>query len=153
MEVTTGNTSETVKDESQVKRTSITERIAMMVWMKSSDAMAEEPKAEKGKPFGTVSTITAEANQDDDQIKQGTATSKRATPNHETTTPLELSDLMAKLDQIGKKLKDSEEVREAIKKQLRYNKHEYLDNYFNVARATEKKLQQMSNKVEVTDED
>ena len=40
-----------------------------------------------------------------------------------------------------------------IKKELRYNKHEYLDNYFNLARATEEKLQQMSDKVEATDED
>ena len=53
---------------------------------------------------------------------------------------------MAKLDQIDKRLKHSEEDREAIKKELRYNKHEYLDNYFNLARATEEKLQQMSDK-------
>ena len=58
---------------------------------------------------------------------------------------------MAKLDQIDKKLKHSEEDREVIKKELRYNKHEYLDNYFNLARATEEKLQQMSDKVEATD--
>ena len=38
-----------------------------------------------------------------------------------------------------------------IKKELRYNKHEYLGNYFNLARATEEKLQQMSDKVEATD--
>ena len=122
-----------------------------MVGMKSRDAVAEEPKAEKGKTFGTVSTITTEANQDDDQVKQGAATSNRATPNHGITTPLELGDLMAKLDQIDRKLKDSKEDRETIKKQLRYNKHEYLDNYFNLARATEEKLQQMSDKVEATD--
>ena len=153
MEDTTGNTPETVKDESQVKRTSFTERIAKKVGMKSRDAVAEEPKAEKGKTFGTVSTITTEVNQDDDQIIQGTAASESATTNHETTIPLELGHLMAKLDQIDKKLKDSEEDREAIKKKLRYNKHEYLNNYFNLARASEEKLQQMSNKMEATDED
>ena len=38
-----------------------------------------------------------------------------------------------------------------IKKELGYNLHEYLDNYFNLARATEEKLQQKSNKVETTD--
>ena len=37
-----------------------------------------------------------------------------------------------------------------IKTELRYNKHEYLDNYFNLAWATEEKLQQMSDKVEAT---
>ena len=107
--------------------------------------MAEESKAEKGKTFGTVMTITLEANQDDDQIKQGAATSNRATPNHETTTTLELGDLMAKPDQIDKKLKHSKEDREVIKKELRYNKREYLNNFFNLARATEEKLQQMSD--------
>ena len=40
-----------------------------------------------------------------------------------------------------------------IKKEIRYNKSEYLDNYFNLARATEEKLQQMSDKVEATDKD
>ena len=49
VEDTTGNTPETVKDESQVKRTSFTDMIAMMVRMKSRDIVAEEPKAEKGK--------------------------------------------------------------------------------------------------------
>ena len=147
VEDTTGNTQETVRDESQAKRTSFTERIAMMVGMKSRDVVAEEPKAEKGKTFGTVSTITTEANQDDDQVKQGAA----ASSHHETTTPLELGDLMAKLVQIDKKLQHSEEDREVIKKELRYNKHDYLDNYFNLARATEEKLQQMSDKEEATD--
>ena len=152
-EDTTGNTPETIKDESQAKRTSFTERIAMMFGMKSRDLVAEEPKAEKGKTFGTVSTITTEANQDDDQVKQGAAASNRAKTDRETTTPLKLGDLMAKLDQIDKKLKHSEEDRDVIKKELRYNKDEYLDNYFNLARATEEKLQQMSDNVEATDED
>ena len=153
VEDTTGNTPETIKDESQTKRTSFTERLAMMVGMKSRDIVEEEPKAEKGKTFGTVSTITTEANQDDDQAKHGATASHGATADHETTTALELGDLMAKLDQIDKKLKCSEEDREAIKKELRYNKHEYLDNYFNLAEATEEKLQQMSDKVGATDKD
>ena len=151
VEDTTGNTPETVKDESQVKRTPFTERITMMVGMKSRDIVTGEPKAEKGKTFGTVSTITTEANQDDDQVKQGAAANNLANADHETTTSLELGDLMAKLDQIDKKLKQSEEDREVIKKELRCNKHESLDNYFNLARATEEKLQQMSDKVEDTD--
>ena len=150
-EDTTGNIPETVKDESQVKRTSFTERIAMMVGMKLRDIVTEEPKAEKGKTFGTVSTITTEANHDDDQVKQGAAANNMAKAGHEITTPLELGDLMAKLDQINKKLKHSEEDREVIKKESRYNKHEYLDEYFNLARATEEKLQQMSDKIKATD--
>ena len=151
VEDTTGKMPETVKDESQVKRTSFTERIAMMVGMKSRDIVTGEPKAEKGKTFGTVSTITTEANQDDDQVKQGAAANNIEKADHEKTTSLELGDLMAKLDQIDKRLKHSQEDREVIKKELRYNKHEYLDNYYNLARATEEKLQQMSDKVEATD--
>ena len=60
---------------------------------------------------------------------------------------------MARLDQIDKKLKCSEEDREVIKKEIRYNKIEYLDNCFNLARATEEKLQQMLDKVEATEKD
>ena len=85
------------------------------------------------------------------QPEQGAAANNLTKADHETTNSLELGDLMAKLDQIDKKLKHSEEDREVIKKELRYNKHEYLDNYFNLARATEEKLQQMSDKVEATD--
>ena len=60
---------------------------------------------------------------------------------------------MAKLDQIDEKLKLSEEDRNVIKKEMRHNKHEYLDNYFHLAKATEEKLQKMSDKVESTDEE
>ena len=147
----TGNTPETVKDESQAKRTSFTERLAMMVGMKSRDIVTEEPKAEKSKTFGTVSTKTTDTDQNEDQVRPGAASNNRATADHETTLSLDLGNLMAKLDQIDKRLKHSEEDREVIKKELRYNKHEYLDNYFNLAKATEEKLQQMSDKVDATD--
>ena len=146
----TGNTPETVKDESQAKRTSFTERLAMMVGMKWKDAAVEETKAEKSKTFGTVSTRTTDTDQNEDQKKPGTTTDYRTTTDHGTTT-LELSDLMAKLDQIDEKLKHIEEDRNVIRKEMRNNKHEYLDSYFHLARATEEKLQQMSDKVDTTD--
>ena len=152
VEDTTGNTPETAKDESQAKRTSFTERLAIMVGMKSRDAVMEETKAEKGKTFGTVSTRTTDTDQNEDQIRLGTATDNRTTTDHGTAT-LELGDLMAKLDQIDKKLKHSEEDRDVIRKEIRINKHEYLDSCFNLARATEEKLQQMSDKVDTTDEE
>ena len=123
-----------------------------MVEMKSRDAAAEETKAKKSKIFGKVSTRTTDTDQNEDQIRPGTATNNRTTTDHGTTN-LELGDLMANLDQIDKKLKHSEEDREVIKKELRYNKHEYLVNYFNLARATEEKIQQMSDKVNATDEE
>ena len=150
VEDTTVNTPETVKDESQAKRTSFTERLAMMVGMKPRDIVTEEPKAEKGKTFGTVCTKTTDTDQNEDQVRPGAAANNRATADHETTS-LDLGNLMAKLDQIDKRLKHSEEDREVIKKELRYNKNEYLDNYFNLAKATEEKLQQMSDKVDATD--
>ena len=153
LEDTTGNTPETIKDESQAKRTSSTARIAMMVGKKSRDIVEKEQKAEKGRTFGTVSTRTTEANRDVDQAKHGATASHGATADHKTTTPPELGDLMAKLDQIDRSLKCSEEDRQVIKKELRYNKHEYLDNYFNLVKATEEKLQLMSDKVEATDKD
>ena len=149
VEDTTGNTPETVKDESQAKRTSFTERLTMMVGIKSRDAAVEETKAEKSKTFGTVSTRSTDTDQSEDQKKPGTATDYRTTTDHGTTT-LELSDLMAKLDQIDEKLKHSEEDRNVIRKEMRNNKHEYLDNYFHLARATEEKLQQMSGKIHTT---
>ena len=152
VEDTTGNTPETAKDESQAKRTTFTERLAIMVGMKSRDAAVEETKAEKGKTFGTVSTRTTDTDQNEDQIRPGTATNNRTTTDHGTTT-LELGDLMAKLDQIDKKLKHSEEDRDVIRKETRNNKHEYLDSYFNLARATEERLQQMSDKVDTTHEE
>ena len=40
-----------------------------------------------------------------------------------------------------------------IRREIRNNKHEYLDSYFNLARATEERLQQMSDKVDTTDEE
>ena len=151
VEDTTGNTPDMVKDESQAKRTSFTERLAMMVGMKPRDIVTEEPKAEKGKTFGTVSTKTTDTDQNKDQIRPGAAANNnRATSDHETMS-LNLGDLMAKLDQIDKRLKHSEENRYVIKKELRYNKHEYLDSYFNLTKATEEKLQQMSDKVDTTD--
>ena len=42
-------------------------------------------------------------------------------------------------------------LKTTAEKEIRYNKNESLDNCFNLARATEEKLQQMSDKVEATD--
>ena len=50
-------------------------------------------------------------------------------------------------------MKCSEEDRLELKKEIRHNKHENQDNYFCLARATEHKLQQMSDKVETSDKE
>ena len=125
----------------------------MMVGMKPKEKEEVVPTTEKGKAFGTNCAITTEANQNDEQIEPGATANHGATAKLEETTSLELGDLMEKLKQIDKKLKCSEEDRQMLKKEVRYNKNEDLDNCFNLARATEEKLQQMSDKVEATDKE
>ena len=147
-----GNTEETVKEDSQVKRTSFTEKLAIMVGIKTKENVTEEPKAERARTFGTVSTKTTEANLRERHAKAEARAKERPTADHEETT-IELGDLLAKLNQIDKRLKHSEEDREVIKKELRYNKHEYLDSYFNLAKATDERLKEMSDKVEATNEE
>ena len=147
-----GNTEETVKEDSQVKKTSFTERLAMMVGIKTKENVTEEPKADRARTFGTVSTKTTEANPREEQTRAEATAEERPTADHEEAT-LELGDLMAKLNQIDKKLKHSEEDREVIRKELRYNKNEYLDSYFNLAKATEERLKEMSDNVETTNEE
>ena len=113
VEETTSNTPETIKDYSQTKRTLFTERIAAMVGMKPKEKKEVIPTTAKGKTFGTVSAITTEAKQDEEQITHG------ATANQEKTTSLELGDLMAKLEQIDKTLKHSEEDHQELKSEVR----------------------------------
>ena len=153
VEDTTSNMPETIKEGSPTKRTSFTERVAMMVGMKPKDKEEVVPTNENGKLFGTVSAITTEANQNNEQIEQGETADQGATAHHEKTTSLELGNLIAKIDQNDKKLTCSEENRQVLKKKLRYNKNKTLDIYFNLARATEEKLQQMSDKVKATDKE
>ena len=77
VEDTTSNMPETIKEDSQAKRTSLTERIAAMVGVKPREKEEVLQTTEKSKTFGTVSAITTEAKHDDEQVKSG------ATANHE----------------------------------------------------------------------
>ena len=101
---TTSNTPETIKDDSQAKRTSFTEGIAMMVGMKPIEKEEIAPTTEKGKTFGTVSAIATEDNREDDQVELVATASHEATVENETTanqektTFLELGDAIAKLE-------------------------------------------------------
>ena len=52
LEDTTGKTRDTVKNDSQVKKTSFTEKLAMMVGMKSKDNTAEESKLKEHEHLG-----------------------------------------------------------------------------------------------------
>ena len=60
---------------------------------------------------------------------------------------------MTKINEIDKNLKCSEEDSQVLEKEIKHNKNENLDNYYVLARATEEKLQQMSDKVETTDKE
>ena len=92
---------------------------------------------EKSKTFGTVSAITTETKQDKEQVTQE-ATANLDKRTMESKMPsLELGDLMAKLEQIEKKLKCRVEDRQELKTEVRHNKNENLDNYYVLARATE----------------
>ena len=60
---------------------------------------------------------------------------------------------MTKLNEIDKKLKCSEKDRQELKKEIRHNKNENLDNYYDLARATKEKLHQMLDKIETTEKE
>ena len=109
------NTPETIKDDSQTKRTSFTERIAAMVGMKPR---AEETTAvtEKSKTIGTVSTITTDTRKEKGVASQEAAVIPDEQARKNRTTSVELGDLMTKLNEIDKKLKCSEEDRLELKK-------------------------------------
>ena len=85
---TTSNTPEPIKDVSHAKRTSFTERLAMMVGMKprenieiapTTENVEIAPTTEKGKTFGMVSAVATEDNQDDNHADPV------ATASHEAT--------------------------------------------------------------------
>ncbi|XP_063720287.1 uncharacterized protein LOC134846821 [Symsagittifera roscoffensis] len=108
---------------------------------------------EKSKPFETVSTITTETRKEMGEASQVAAVSPDERTKKTRTTSVELGELMTKLNEIDKKLKCSEEDRQELKKEKTHNKNENQDNYYCLARATEDKLQQMSDKVETTDKE
>ena len=149
---TTNNTLETIKDNFQTKRASFTEIFGTMVGMKPKK---EEviPAIKKSKTFGTDFAIATEAKKDKKQVTQKATANQDKQTMESKTTSFELGDLMAKLEQIDEKLKCSEEDRQELKKEVRHNKNENLDNYYVLVRATEEKLQQMANKAETTDKE
>ena len=97
----TSNTPETIKEDSQSKRKSFRDWVVAMVAIKQKKKEEVKPTTEKFKTFGTASLITTEAKPEEDQVTHG------ATANQKRTFSLELGDLMAKLEQIDKKLKYS----------------------------------------------
>ena len=121
--------------------------------MKTREKGEVESTTEKGKTFGTVSTITTEADQGKVQTMEGAVVHQNGQAAELKLPIVKLKDLMSLFDHIDKKLKCSEEDRQESKKELRHNKKENLDDYFILARANEEKLQQMVEKVETTDKE
>ena len=124
-----------------------------MVGMKPREKEEVIAATEKGKTFGTVSTITTESKQDKEQLTQETVGDQEKRTIGSRAPSAELGDLMTKLDKIDEKLKSSDKEYQELKKELRHNKNGNLDSYFVLASATEKKLQQMENKVETNDKE
>ena len=113
----TGNTPETIKDNSQTKRPSFTERFAAMVEMKPRDKEDATTAADKGKTFGTISAITTETSQ---WKEQGTAVNPGKHLRESKAPQVKMEVLMLKLEQMDKKLKCSEEDRPEKRKELRH---------------------------------
>ena len=90
------NTQETIKDDSQTKRTSITERIAAMVGMKPKVKEEITAVTKKSKTFGTVSTKTTETRKEKEEATQEAAVSEDERAKETRTTSVELGDLMTK---------------------------------------------------------
>ena len=74
---TTSNTPETIKDDSQTKSSSFTERIAAMVGMEPREKEEVIPTTEKSESFGTLSAIKTEAKQDEEQVTHGVTANQR----------------------------------------------------------------------------
>ena len=58
----------------------------MMVGIKTKENVTEEPKAERARTFGTVSTKTTEANPREEQTKAEATAEERSTADHEEAT-------------------------------------------------------------------
>ena len=94
-----------------------------------------------------------ETKQDKKHVTQGTAYNQDKRAIELKLPSVDLADLMTNMEQIDKKLKSGEEDRQELKKELRQNNSEYLNNYFVLARSAEEKPQKMADKVDTTDKE
>ena len=120
----TNNTPGTIKNDSQTKRTSFTSKLAAMVGMKPTEKEEMTTTSEKGKTFGTVSTLTTEADQGKDQRVEGAVGHQNGQAAESKLPLVELGEMMSKLEQRDKKLKCSEEDSQQLRKELRHNKND-----------------------------
>ena len=109
-------TPETIKDDSQTKKTSFLEKLAAMIGMKPREKEEVTTTTEKSKTFGKISTINTKADQGKDQTMAGAAGHQKGQAAESKLPLVELDDLFSNLDQIDKKLKCSEKDRQELKK-------------------------------------
>ena len=95
------NTPETIKDDSHANRTSFTEKLAATVGMKPREKEDVTTTTEKGKIFGTLSTITTEAGQGRDQTREGAVVHQSGQAAETRLRLVELGELTSKLEQIA----------------------------------------------------
>ena len=107
---------------------------------------------EKSKIFGTVSTITTEADQGNETFIEVAAGYQNGLAEESKIPLVELGDLMSKLEQLVKSHSAVRRTARNYRRNLRIT-NENLENYFDLARATEEKLQQMANKMETTEKE
>ena len=117
-----------------------------MVGMKPKEKEEKIAATEKSKTFRTVSAITTATRQDEEQVTQKATVNQDKRIMESKSHSLELCDLMTKLEQRDKKLRCSKEDRHELKKEIRHNKIENLDNYYVLARATEKTYNRWSTR-------
>ena len=118
------NIPNTIKDDSETKRTSFTERIAAMFGIKPREKEEITTVTEKSKTFGTVSTITTETRKDKEEATHEATACQDKRADGFRTTSVELGDLVTKLNEIDKKFKCIEEDRQELKKEKKHNRNE-----------------------------
>ena len=117
----TGNTPETRKNDSQTKRTLFTERFAAMVGMRPRKKEGVITGVMKSRPLERFPRQQRSLVKKENRIQRAAGNS--AGPLTELKIPpVELGDLMLKLEQMDKKLKSSEEERHEMKREVRHKK-------------------------------
>ena len=113
----TNNTPETIKDDSQTKRTSFTEKLTAMVEMKPREKEEVTKTTERGKTFGKVSKITTEADQGKDHIMKGAGGHENGQAAESKLPIMELDDLLSKRQEAVVQRRRSPRVKEGTSTQ------------------------------------
>ena len=92
---TTNKALKTMKDDSQTKRTSVTEKLAAMAGMRPKEKEEVTTVTEKSRAFGPVSTITMESNPEREQVTERAAGNRDRRSIVSEAPLVKLGDLMS----------------------------------------------------------